>query len=148
MHTNRGTNVPRTSLPCPPRYGNSTRRRFAKSTRCEPPPGVLPQWRWKHRPAASATTTFIPYYLDKRDWHEDTSVFSLHGDLMEWYSLLVDFSPTFYCLPKPLLLYGSMVLLSALISTILLQCTTLQWLYWVMIGGCAWLLIGELFVLV
>ena len=31
MHTNRGTNVPRTSLPCPPRYGNSTRRRFAKA---------------------------------------------------------------------------------------------------------------------
>ena len=31
MYTNRGTNVPRTSLPCPPRYGNSTRRRFAKA---------------------------------------------------------------------------------------------------------------------
>ena len=35
MHTNRGTgtetNVPRTSLPCPPRYGNSTRRWFAKA---------------------------------------------------------------------------------------------------------------------
>ena len=46
----------------------------SQSTRCEPPPGVLPQWRWKHRPAASATITFIPYYLDKRDWHEDTYV--------------------------------------------------------------------------
>ena len=32
---------------------------------------------------------------------------------------LVDFSPTFYCLPKPLFLYGSMALLSY-ISTILL----------------------------
>ena len=61
MHTNRGTgtetNVPRTSLPCPPRYyGNSTRRWFEivrRSTRCELPPDVLPQWRWKHRPAAS-----------------------------------------------------------------------------------------------
>ena len=31
VYTNRGTNVPRTSLPCPPRYGNSTRRRFAKA---------------------------------------------------------------------------------------------------------------------
>ena len=31
----------------------------------------------------------------------------------------VDFSSTFYCLPKPLFLYGSMVLLSTLISTIL-----------------------------
>ena len=31
MYTNRGANVPRTSLPCPPRYGNSTRRRFAKA---------------------------------------------------------------------------------------------------------------------
>ena len=33
---------------------------------------------------------------------------------MELYSILVDFSPTFYCLPKPLFLYGSMVLLSIL----------------------------------
>ena len=35
MHTNRGTgtetNVPRTSLPCPPRYGNSIKRWFAKA---------------------------------------------------------------------------------------------------------------------
>ena len=38
---------------------------------------------------------------------------------MESYSILVDFSPTFYCLPKPLFLYGSMVLLSY-ISTITL----------------------------
>ena len=38
---------------------------------------------------------------------------------MELYSILVDFSPTFYCIPKPLLLYGSMVLLSTF-STILL----------------------------
>ena len=29
--------------------------------------------------------------------------------------LLVDISPTFYCLPKPLLVYGSMLLLSTLI---------------------------------
>ena len=29
--------------------------------------------------------------------------------------LLVDLSPTFYCLPKPLLVYGSMLLLSTLI---------------------------------
>ena len=28
--------------------------------------------------------------------------------------LLVDLSPTFYCLPKPLLVYGSMLLLSTL----------------------------------
>ena len=32
------------------------------------------------------------------------------------YSIvLVDLSPTFYCLPKPLLVYGSMLLLSTLI---------------------------------
>ena len=36
MHTNRSTgteetNVPRTSLPCPPRYGNSTSRWFVKA---------------------------------------------------------------------------------------------------------------------
>ena len=32
------------------------------------------------------------------------------------YSILVvDISPTFYCLPKPLLVYGSMLLLSTLI---------------------------------
>ena len=29
--------------------------------------------------------------------------------------LLVDLSPTFYCLPKPLLVYGSMLLFSTLI---------------------------------
>ena len=29
--------------------------------------------------------------------------------------LLVDLSPTFYCLPKPLVVYGSMLLLSTLI---------------------------------
>ena len=29
--------------------------------------------------------------------------------------LLVDFSPTFYCLPKPLLVYSSMLRLSTLI---------------------------------
>ena len=29
--------------------------------------------------------------------------------------LLVDLSPTFYCLPKPLLVYGSILLLSTLI---------------------------------
>ena len=29
--------------------------------------------------------------------------------------LLVDLSPTFYCLPKPLLVHGSMLLLSTLI---------------------------------
>ena len=34
--------------------------------------------------------------------------------------LLVDFSPTFYCLPKPLFLYGSMVLFIIDISIILL----------------------------
>ena len=35
---------------------------------------------------------------------------------MVMYSiLLVDLSPTFYCLPKPLLVYGSMLLLSTLI---------------------------------
>ena len=28
------------------------------------------------------------------------------------YSILVDLSPTSYCLPKPLLVYGSMLLLS------------------------------------
>ena len=41
---------------------------------------------------------------------------------MELYSiLLVDFSPTFYCLPKPLFLYGSMVgTIIDIISTILL----------------------------
>ena len=31
--------------------------------------------------------------------------------------LLVDLSPTFYCLPKPLLVYGSMLLLSTLITS-------------------------------
>ena len=31
------------------------------------------------------------------------------------YTILVDLSPTFYCLPKPLLVYGSMLLLSTLI---------------------------------
>ena len=39
---------------------------------------------------------------------------TLAWQLMILYSILVDFSPTFYCLPKPLSLYGSMVLLSTL----------------------------------
>ena len=34
---------------------------------------------------------------------------------MVLYSILVDFSHTFYCLPKPLFLSGSMVLLSTLV---------------------------------
>ena len=68
MHTNRGTgtetNVPRTSLPCPPRYGNSTRRWFAEALGANHPLVYYRSERWKHRPAASATTTFfIPYYL-------------------------------------------------------------------------------------
>ena len=42
---------------------------------------------------------------------------------MELYSILVDFSPTTYCLPKPLFLYGSMVLLSTLLVLSSL-CTT------------------------
>ena len=33
---------------------------------------------------------------------------------MVLYSILVDLSPALYCLPKPLFLYGSMVLLSTL----------------------------------
>ena len=40
--------------------------------------------------------------------------------------LLVYISPTFYYLPKPLLVYGSILLLSTLIlSSILLQCYTM-----------------------
>ena len=41
---------------------------------------------------------------------------------MELYSILliVDSSPTFYCLPKPLFFYGSMVLFIGIISTIFL----------------------------
>ena len=42
---------------------------------------------------------------------------------MELYCILViivDFYPTFYCLPKPLFLYGSMVLFSTLLDV--LQC--------------------------
>ena len=40
----------------------------------------------------------------------------LAGQLMVVYSiLLVDLSPTFYYLPKPLLVYGSMLLFSTLI---------------------------------
>ena len=42
---------------------------------------------------------------------------------MVLYSIPKDFFPTFYCLPKALFLYGSMVL-SDIIRTILLQCTT------------------------
>ena len=33
--------------------------------------------------------------------------------------ILVDFSPTFYCLPKPLFLYGSMALLSSYFNFVL-----------------------------
>ena len=40
------------------------------------------------------------------------------------YSILVDFSPTFYCLPKPLFLYGSMVLLSILLLVLSFQLCT------------------------
>ena len=50
--------------------------------------------------------------------------------------ILVDFSPIFYCLLKPLFLYGSMVLLSTLVLSS--YNVLLQWLCWVMIGGCAW----------
>ena len=52
---------------------------------------------------------------------------------MESYSRLVDFSPTFYCLPKPLFLYGSMVLLSYIITTLLTMCfifLSLVIMYW------------------
>ena len=52
---------------------------------------------------------------------------------MVLYSILVDFSPTFYCLPKPLFLYsfdGTIID----ISSILLQCTTV-----VMLGYDWWL---------
>ena len=53
---------------------------------------------------------------------------------MVLYSIVVDFSATFYCLPKPPILYGSMVLLSTLISAILLQGTTV-----VVLGYVRWL---------
>ena len=51
---------------------------------------------------------------------------------MELYGILVDLSPTFYCLLKPLFLYGSMILLSY-ISTILLICTTVFYVWWLCI---------------
>ena len=35
--------------------------------------------------------------------------------IIDIHTILVDLSPTFYCLPKPLLVYGSMLLLSTLI---------------------------------
>ena len=37
---------------------------------------------------------------------------SVYGSIL---LLIVDLSPTFYCLPKPFLVYGSMLLLSTLI---------------------------------
>ena len=68
--------------------------------------------------------------------------------LMESYSILLimDFSPTFYGLPKPLSLCGSMVLLS-FISTIL---STMYYsvLCFVMIGGSAWRLMESYSILV
>ena len=44
--------------------------------------------------------------------------------------LIVDLSPTFYCLPKPLFLYGSMVLLSTLILS--------SYSIIVVMSGCDW----------
>ena len=57
---------------------------------------------------------------------------------MELYSILVDFSPTFSCLPKPLFLYGSMALLSYMAATIYMYmavtlqcvCVFLSHLFW------------------
>ena len=56
---------------------------------------------------------------------------------MVLYSILVDLSPTFYCLPKPLFLYGSVVQLSTLLvlssynvlTVVMLGCD--WWLYMV-----------------
>ena len=53
---------------------------------------------------------------------------------MVLYSILLDFSPTFYCLAKPLFLYGSMVLISTLVLSSHLLCTTV-----VMLGYDWWL---------
>ena len=53
---------------------------------------------------------------------------------MVLYSILVDFSPTFYCLPKPLFLYGSMVLLLPTLTLSSYLCTTV-----VMLGYDWWL---------
>ena len=39
----------------------------------------------------------------------------LDGTIIDSRIILVDLSPTFYCLPKPLLVHGSMLLLSTLI---------------------------------
>ena len=43
---------------------------------------------------------------------------------------VVDLSPTFYCLPKPLLVYGSMLLLSTLILS--------SYSIIVVMSGCDW----------
>ena len=55
-------------------------------------------------------------------------------------SILVDFSPTLYCLPKSLVLslYGSMALVSYIIITILLTMYYNSVLCFLMFGGSAY----------
>ena len=74
--TGTETNVPWTSsLPCSPRYGNSTRRWFAEHP--------LVHYRSgggsTGHPCGKCDHHFYPILFDKRDWHEDTSVFSSSG---------------------------------------------------------------------
>ena len=69
MYTNCGTgtetNVPRTSLPCSPRYGNPTRTWFEEALGAK---HLLVHYRsggGSTGHAASAITTSIPYYLTR-----------------------------------------------------------------------------------
>ena len=60
------------------------------------------------------------------------------NDIVQYTSvIIIIFPPTFFCLSKPLFLYGSIVLLSTLISTILVtmyynSCGMLGYYWWLL----------------
>ena len=83
------------------------------------------------RPPISMNCRYILSGIFYRNNNRASRVFCVLCNILAWqlmvpvlYSILVAFSPTFYCLPNPLFLYGSMVLLSTLVlsSYNVLQC--------------------------
>ena len=66
---------------------------------------------------------------------------AINGNIVQYYTINSGFLPDILLFTKaPIIIIlvwfdGTII---DIISTILLQCTTLQWLCWVMIGGCTW----------
>ena len=114
MHTNCGTgteaSVPRTSLCCSSRYGNSTRRWFAEVLGANHPLVHYRSGGGSKGHAVNATTTFIPYYLTRETGTRKHRYFFFEENLNAHFApcprMAINVSVQYYCglLPDMILL--------------------------------------------